>query len=86
MGTVASLLLGLALAALVEVRDSTFRIESEIVKLLELPVIALVPHVESGADRRWRRLRQVLAFGMGTIALAVGGYVFWLRELWGYIA
>jgi uncharacterized protein involved in exopolysaccharide biosynthesis len=85
-GAVGSLLLGLVLAALVELRDSTFRMESEIVDLLALPVIALVPYIESAADRRWRRLRLLLASGTGMIALVVGGYVFWVLDLWRYIA
>ena len=86
LGTVGSLFLGLALAALIEVRDSTFRTESEITELLTLPVIALVPYVESTADRRWRRGRRVLASGTAIVAVAIGGYVVWALELWRYIA
>ena len=43
VGTITSLLLGLALGGLVEWRDSTFRTGSDIVKLFALPVFAVVP-------------------------------------------
>ena len=85
IGTFASLFLGLALGALIEVRDSTFRTESEVIELLTLPVIAQVPYVESDADRRWKRIRRALASGGTGIAVIAGGYVFWTMELWRYV-
>ena len=85
LGTLGSLLLGLALAALVELRDSTFRTEDEVAELLTVPVIGQVPFVESDADRRWSRLRRLLASATAGGALVVGGYVFWQLELWRYI-
>ena len=86
VGTIASLLLGLALGALVEWRDSTFRTGSEIVELLALPVIAVVPYVASEADRRRQRIGGFLVAGATTIALGMCGYLFWVMELWQYIA
>ena len=85
LGTVGSLFLGLALAALVELRDSTFRTGGEIVELLTLPVIALVPYIESKAERRWRRARRWLASSATACALSIGGYLFWTLELWRYV-
>ena len=85
LGTVGSLLLGLVLAAAVEVRDSTFRTENEIVEVLTLPVVALLPYIESQADRRRQRMRQLLSFGTAAVGLVVGGYTFWMLELWRYI-
>ncbi len=85
LGTVASLFLGLGLAAFVEVRDSSFRATSEVVEVLALPVIASVPYVESDADRRRQLGVRVLLSGTATIMLAGCGYVFWTMELWRFI-
>ena len=85
VGMAGSLFLGLALAALIELRDSTFRTEGEIRELLALPVVAHVPYVESAADCRWQRVRRLMAFGTAIVVLAVGGYGFWMLELWRYI-
>ena len=85
LGTLGSLFLGLALAGLVELRDSTFRTEDEVAELLTVPVIGNVPFVESDADRHWSRLRRLLASATAGGALVVGGYVFWQLELWRYI-
>ena len=85
LGTLGSLLLGLALAALVEVRDSTFRTENDIVELLTVPVIAHVPFVESDADRRWSRVRRGVASTTAGVAVVAASYVFWQLELWRYI-
>jgi polysaccharide chain length determinant protein (PEP-CTERM system associated) len=85
VGTVGALLFGLVLAALIELRDATFRTEHEVVGVLGLPVIAQVPYVESDTDRRRRRIRQSLTSVTATIALAAGGYLFWTLRLWLYI-
>ena len=86
LGTLGSLFLGLALAALIELRDSTFRTENDIVELLAVPVLAHVPFVEADADRRWHRMRLLMASTSAVVALVLGGYVFWQLELWRYIA
>ncbi len=85
LGALGSLLLGLSLAALVELRDSTFRTENDIVELLTVPVIAHVPFVDSDGDRRSSRTRRLLASTSAVVALVVGGYVFWQLELWRYV-
>ena len=56
--TLAGLALGVGLIALLEYRDSSFKREEDIVRVLALPVLALVPVVVSDPDRRTLRRRQ----------------------------
>lgn len=76
------LLLGLGVAALLEIRDSSFRDEAEIVAVLALPVLATVPRIQTVDEKRrlqWRRW----AFSVAGIAsLAVASYVAWTLKLW----
>jgi polysaccharide chain length determinant protein (PEP-CTERM system associated) len=80
------LMLGLAMAALLELRDSTFKVESEVVEVLSLPVLAVVPYLESETDRLKRRYRQLLVSGSLTLAAGAGCYVIWVMKLWRYVA
>jgi polysaccharide chain length determinant protein (PEP-CTERM system associated) len=84
-GAAAGLLLGLMLAALMEVRDTTFRTDRDIVEVLALPVVAVVPAIESDADKRRKRRRQILMSSSAVAASVVAGLVFWSLELWRYL-
>jgi protein tyrosine kinase modulator len=80
VGMVAGFALGLGLIALLEYRDVTFKTDEEITNLLALPVLAIVPVMESDADRRraWRR-RWFLNISLGSAVLgclAVVAYTF----------
>jgi polysaccharide chain length determinant protein (PEP-CTERM system associated) len=68
MGSVAGLMLGLTLAALLEYRDSSLRTTPDVVRLFSLPVLAVIPFMESPRERRARHLRTVLT----TAACAAG--------------
>jgi polysaccharide chain length determinant protein (PEP-CTERM system associated) len=74
---VVCLILGLAIVALLEFRDSSFKRDSEIEQLLNVPVLATVPAMSSASERRKRRVRSVigdLAVGaalLGSAAAAV---------------
>jgi uncharacterized protein involved in exopolysaccharide biosynthesis len=48
------LLLGLALAAFLEIRDSSFRTDEEVLRVLSLPVLAVVPALPAPDGRRKR--------------------------------
>jgi uncharacterized protein involved in exopolysaccharide biosynthesis len=85
-GAAVGLLLGLALVALLELRDSSFRTETEIATLLTLPVLALIPVVETPADLTARRRRRGLASAAGFVVVSACGYVFWAMKLWRYLA
>jgi len=84
-GAALGLFLGVALVALLEVRDSSFRTEAEVVTLLSLPVLAQIPVVDSAADLRVRRRRRLLSSAASAMVVLVSGYVFWAMELWRYV-
>jgi len=73
VGALLGLGLGLGFAALLEYRDNSFRSEDEIVRLLSLPVVAVVPVMLTSTERRLRRRR--------TWMLSVAGGVFVMSAL-----
>jgi polysaccharide chain length determinant protein (PEP-CTERM system associated) len=84
IGTVAGLALGVLLAGLLELRDSTFRTELDVVEVLSLPVVAVVPYVSSDADLARARRRRLLFSTAAFFVFSVAGYVFWSMKLWRY--
>ena len=79
-GAVLGLALGLLLTALLEHRDSSFAREGEVARLLDMPVLALVPVMISESERRSKRRRSVL-FDVAGSALFVGATV--VLVVWG---
>jgi polysaccharide chain length determinant protein (PEP-CTERM system associated) len=79
-GMAAGLVLGLGLIVLLEYRDSSFTTDDEVTSLLALPVLAVVPLMQSAEERRrGRRRRLFVGIGLGsTVAgcLAVLAYTF----------
>jgi polysaccharide chain length determinant protein (PEP-CTERM system associated) len=79
-GAAAGLVVGLVLVGLLEWRDRGFRSDEEITSLLGLPVLAVVPVMQSESDRRRRTVRSVLinlACGsLVTACLAIYVYIF----------
>ena len=79
-GMVAGLALGVALVGLLEYRDNGLKTDKQVVALLGLPVLAVVPVMQSEDERRRARLRNVVThLGLGmTVAgcLAVLAYTF----------
>jgi polysaccharide chain length determinant protein (PEP-CTERM system associated) len=73
IGAIVGLGLGLGFAAFLEYRDNSFRCEDEIVRLLSLPVVAVVPVMLTSTERRLRRRR--------TWMLSVVGGVFVMSAL-----
>jgi polysaccharide chain length determinant protein (PEP-CTERM system associated) len=87
MGVGIGLALGLALIALLEYKDSSFRTEGDIRSALVLPVVALIPRVVTRAEARRERRRRLL---LGTVSVLLfvvvgGGLTYWLK-LWNYIS
>jgi hypothetical protein len=70
IGASAGLALGLALIALIEYRDSSFRTRDDIVTVLSLPVLAVVPLMITAGERRRAKRRRVMALA-ATAALAI---------------
>ena len=70
-GIIGGLALGLALIALLEYRDGSFRTDEEIASVLQLPVLAVVPVMMSASNRRRLRVKQLaLGLGLGSTVMA----------------
>jgi uncharacterized protein involved in exopolysaccharide biosynthesis len=67
-GSLGGLLLGLLAVGFLEYRDSTFKTELDVTRVLSLPVLALVPMMLSEDDLRVRRRRRL---GTGIVAAVV---------------
>ena len=70
-GMAAGLAVGLLLVALIEYRDRSFKTDDEIIALLALPVLAVVPIMESNDERR-RTRRRKFYIGVGLGSTVVG--------------
>jgi polysaccharide chain length determinant protein (PEP-CTERM system associated) len=80
LGMAAGLLLGLAVIGLLEYRDSTFKTDEDLSRVLGMPVLAVVPLMQSDVERRraWRR-RLATSAVLGSVVvgcLAVTAYAF----------
>jgi polysaccharide chain length determinant protein (PEP-CTERM system associated) len=60
VGLAAGLGLGMALIALLEYRDESFKVDHEVVRLLALPVLAVVPTMQSPTERKWAFQKRML--------------------------
>jgi polysaccharide chain length determinant protein (PEP-CTERM system associated) len=86
IATVAGLMIGVAMVALLFIRDTTFHTESDVLDVLKLPVLALVPLVVDQVQVERRRRRRLLVAGVVSVALAVASVVAWRMQLWRYVA
>jgi polysaccharide chain length determinant protein (PEP-CTERM system associated) len=69
-GMAAGLVIGLGVVALLEYRDRSFKTDDEVVTLLALPVLAVVPLMQSTDERRRnRRRRFYYGIGLGSTVL-----------------
>jgi len=59
-GVAAGLALGFAMIVLLEYRDRSFKTDDEVARVLDLPVLAVVPLMQSAVDRRRTLRRQVI--------------------------
>jgi polysaccharide chain length determinant protein (PEP-CTERM system associated) len=78
-GPIAGLVFGLVLVGLGEYRNSSFRTEDDVARLLSLPVLALVPTLISERDRA-RQRRRVMLLDIGGSAftvIAIAALVLW---------
>jgi uncharacterized protein involved in exopolysaccharide biosynthesis len=73
-GAGAGLALGLCLVGLLEYRDSSLKRESDVVRIVGIPVLALIPMMESEEIAR-RRGRRSTLLGTTTIVLVLGSAV-----------
>jgi polysaccharide chain length determinant protein (PEP-CTERM system associated) len=85
IGVAVGLFLGLGLAALLELRDTSFRTQADVLDVLALPVLALIPLIETAADRKRAWRRRLIVSSAVVLAGAAAGYVVWSMKLWNYI-
>ena len=84
-GVLLGLLLGLVIAGLLEFMDTTYHTESDVVTALSLPVLAVVPALQTAADvREARRRRLLAAVAVGVVLIACTGLGVAL-QLWRYV-
>jgi uncharacterized protein involved in exopolysaccharide biosynthesis len=69
-GLALGLALGASLAGFIEFRDTSLRSEADVIAALNLPLLGLVPNIETVSDRRWRHAR-LAAVSLGATALLV---------------
>jgi protein tyrosine kinase modulator len=76
------LMCGVLLAGFLEYRDSSFSQEADVTRVLNLPVLALVPVVASQAEKRGARVRRILVDVAG-VATVLGSIVV---ITWGFLS
>ena len=70
VGLAAGLGIGLALIALLEYRDKSFKTDHEVMRVLSLPVLAVVPMMQSVAERQWALKKRITVAIACTITVA----------------
>lgn len=74
-GALAGLLLGLLVVGWLEYRDSSFRTEEEALRLLTVPVLALIPPMSSGREAKSARRRAWAIDAAGALVLTAAALV-----------
>jgi len=70
-GVAVGLALGMLVTFFLEYRDSTLKSENDVVRLFDLPVLALVPVMLSTKERRARRRRRLFG-GLSAVVVLLG--------------
>ena len=87
IGLLLGLGLGVALAGLLEYRDTSLRTEADVLVALSLPVVALIPTMVTTSERRntGRRRWVLMSAGAVTLVVSVAALAWKLRLLEGWI-
>jgi polysaccharide chain length determinant protein (PEP-CTERM system associated) len=82
-GAVLGLVLGFLAIVVLEIRDSSFRREEDVMTKLSLPVLALIPIMQSPRERQvvQKRQRWIDLAGAAVLIAAVGALVVWRLQL-----
>lgn len=79
------LAIGLGLIAFFLLRDVSFHSEADVHDVLALPVVAVIPRIDTAADLLTRKRAERLAMVGAALFFAVSGYVFWSMKLWKFV-
>jgi polysaccharide chain length determinant protein (PEP-CTERM system associated) len=85
IGFAIGLLLGVAIVGLLELKDGSLRTEGDVLSVLALPVLAMVPYVETSQERGRRKRRLAFVSASGVAAVFAAAYVFWAMQLWKFV-
>jgi len=77
IGAACGLMVGLGLVALQEFRDTSFRTEEDVVRLLSLPVLAHIPLMITAVDQQRMHRRRVAMSAVGVAVIAGAGTLVW---------
>jgi polysaccharide chain length determinant protein (PEP-CTERM system associated) len=77
IGAAAGLALGLALAVLLEYRDTSLWTDDDVVTCLSMPVLAIVPIVTTALERRQRIRRAAASWSLATGLMATAAVLLW---------
>ena len=80
-GAGGGLVLGLALIGLLEYRDSSFKSEADVVRVLSLPVLAMVPMMVSDKERAVDRRRRIVVASVVGVVIVVASAA--ALAIWG---
>jgi polysaccharide chain length determinant protein (PEP-CTERM system associated) len=84
LGAGLGLMIGVGLAAFVEYRDASFHTAADVQRVLNLPVLALVPMMISDLERRARRRYKVAALiGMFVVVASSALVLHWVFQMGG---
>lgn len=78
IGVLAGIGLGLTMVVVLELLDSSFRSDAEVVSVLRLPVLAMVPVVVTSRARRRARLRLVVASATAVVVAIAAAVWRWV--------
>jgi polysaccharide chain length determinant protein (PEP-CTERM system associated) len=84
-GLLLGLLIGFGVTLFLELRDSSYRSDADVVDVLSLPVLALVPPVFDEARHQLERKRRLMLSAAGIVCLAGMGYATWALKLWNSV-
>jgi capsular polysaccharide biosynthesis protein len=71
IGLALGLALGVAIAGLLEYRDSSLRTEADVLVALSLPVVAMIPTMVTTSDRRKSGRRRLVLMSAGALTVVV---------------
>jgi uncharacterized protein involved in exopolysaccharide biosynthesis len=77
VGAGVGLLVGLALVGVQEYRDTSFKAEEDVIRLLSLPVLARIPLMPSVGDDVRASKRRMVVSAAAVAMIVVGGAVMW---------